>query len=224
MSDKNCTFIGEFLVDKKILDCNYIDIIFHGLDTICDVYLNETLLACVNDMHCAYTYDVKSSLVEGKNIVRLDFKSPTKYFAEKNRRNFLYTNMDTIPGAAHLRKALYMSGWDWGPTLPDMGIFRPVEIRAYNTDIIEDVLVIQHHEENEVKLEISVATKYQSNADLYIISVKDDVISNIVNDIEFSTGLWVHTSGSVPVDVLKQKFDKCGVFYPLQQYLHALNL
>ena len=49
-----------------------------------------------------------------------------------------------------------------------MGIFRPVEIRAYNTDIIEDVLVIQHHEENEVKLEISVATKYQSNADLYI--------------------------------------------------------
>lgn len=168
MSDKNCTFISEFLVDKKILGCNYIDIIFHGLDTICDIYLNDILLASVNDMHCAYTYDIKTLLVEGKNIVRLDFKSPTKYFAEKNSRNFLYTNMDTIPGAAHLRKALYMSGWDWGPTLPDMGIFRPVEIRAYDTDIIEDVLVIQHHEENKVKLEINVVTKHQSNTDLYV--------------------------------------------------------
>lgn len=57
-----------------------------------------------------------------------------------------------------------------------------------------------------------------SNADLYIISVKDDAISNIVNAVEFSSGLWVHTSGSVPVDVLKQKFEKCGVFYPLQTF------
>ena len=50
---------------------------------------------------------------------------------------------DSIPGASHLRKALYMSGWDWAPKLPNMGIFRPVEIRCYDTDILGDVSVIQ---------------------------------------------------------------------------------
>ncbi len=63
-----------------------------------------------------------------------------------------------------------------------------------------------------------------SNADLYIISVKDDAISNFVNGVEFSTGLWVHTSGSVSLDVLKQKFDKCGVFYPLQTFSKGVEV
>ncbi len=54
------------------------------------------------------------------------------------------------------------------------------------------------------------------NADIYIVSVKDDVISQIVNEINFTSGLWVHTSGSVSIDVLSAKFERCGVVYPLQ--------
>ncbi len=56
------------------------------------------------------------------------------------------------------------------------------------------------------------------DADVYIISIKDDAIADIVNSITATSGLWVHTSGSVPIDVLKKRFDKCGVLYPLQTF------
>lgn len=62
---------------------------------------------------------------------------------------------------------MYMSGWDWGPRLPDMGIFRPVEIAAYDTDAIEDVHVLQNHGEKGVELEIAVTTKKAAWAELY---------------------------------------------------------
>ena len=57
-----------------------------------------------------------------------------------------------------------------------------------------------------------------TNADLYIVSVKDDAISQVVDAVTFSTGLWVHTSGSVSIDVLKRRFIRCGVLYPLQTF------
>ena len=47
------------------------------------------------------------------------------------------------------------------------------------------------------------------NADLYVISIKDDAIAQIIEKIPFNTGLWVHTSGSVSIDVLTQKFTNC---------------
>ena len=101
------------------------------------------------------------------NKIELDFASPVKYFEKMNNKHFLWTNGDTIPGAAHLRKALYMSGWDWGPTLPDMGIFRPVVLDLYDGDKIDNVYVGQHHNDGEVVLEIEVETVHGKGFDLY---------------------------------------------------------
>lgn len=56
------------------------------------------------------------------------------------------------------------------------------------------------------------------DADLYIISVKDDAITEVVNKVNFDSGLWVHTSGSVSIEVLKEQFAHCGVLYPLQTF------
>ena len=56
------------------------------------------------------------------------------------------------------------------------------------------------------------------DADMYVVSVKDDAISKIVENVKFSSGLWVHTSGSVSLDVLSAKFERCGVLYPLQTF------
>lgn len=167
LSDKDCTFSAEFFADDVLLKREFIELTFLGLDTICDIHVNDILIASVNDMHCAYTYDVKALLVLGCNRIRLEFKSPTKYFKERNDRHFVWSGNDCIPGAAHLRKALYMSGWDWGPQLPDMGIFRPVELNAYDVDRIEDVFVRQHHHDGVVDLEVSACSKYGTCGDFY---------------------------------------------------------
>lgn len=166
LADKGCCFTGTFTMNEAALKKDHIEITFFGLDTICDIYINDEWLDFVNDMHIAYTYDIKSLLTKGDNEVRLEFRSPTKYFAQENAKHFIYTNGDSIPGAAHLRKALYMSGWDWGPKLPDIGIFRSVELRAYDVDRIEDVFVKQYHEDGQVELEINVATKQYTAKEL----------------------------------------------------------
>ena len=168
LSDKGCVFTGVFAADEQMLGHEYIELVFYGLDTICSIYVNDIFIAHVDDMHITYAYDVKSFLRQGENEIKLVFASPTQYFKEQNAKHFLWTNEDTIPGAAHLRKALYMSGWDWGPMLPDMGIFRPVELRLYDRNRIEDVFVQQYHRENEVELEIQVAVAQKTPCRIFV--------------------------------------------------------
>lgn len=60
------------------------------------------------------------------------------------------------------------------------------------------------------------------NADVYIIAVVDDAISNLIAQLKQIkanlNGLLVHTSGSTSMDVFGDRFDKVGVFYPLQTF------
>lgn len=165
LSDKDCEFYAEFTAEE-ILNKEYAELTFYGLDTICEIYLNGKLIDKVMNMHRTFAYDVKGFLVEGKNTLCLKFASPTKYIYEMQKRRDLYIPFHTIKGAGHLRKALYMCGWDWGPTLPDMGIFRDVELIGYDADKIEDFEVLQYHKDGSVELEIKATTKH-GKADIY---------------------------------------------------------
>ncbi|WP_163406966.1 Rossmann-like and DUF2520 domain-containing protein [Flavobacterium ajazii] len=57
-------------------------------------------------------------------------------------------------------------------------------------------------------------------ADLYIISITDDAISEISKQLPFENQLVVHTSGTSSIDFLDSKNRK-GVFYPLQTFSKA---
>lgn len=169
LAEKDCCFEARVEVDEAALSKEYVELTFAGLDTICHIFLNGKLLGKVKNMHRSYTYDVKALLHPGSNLLRLEFKSPIRYFTERHNQHYLYTNDgDTLPGAAHLRKALYQSGWDWGPTLPDMGIFRPVFLNAYDMDAIRDVAVRQyHHPDGAVEVEVTARGKHGGDAQLY---------------------------------------------------------
>lgn len=60
-------------------------------------------------------------------------------------------------------------------------------------------------------------SKLQTDADLYIISVKDDVLESVIGQIPLVKGLVVHTAGSVDMKVLA-RFENYGVFYPFQTF------
>ena len=168
LSDNDCIFEADFLADDKMLEKEFVELKFFGLDTICEIYLNNAKIGKVKNMHREYLFDIKDKLKKGKNYLKLKFLSPIKYFNETNNKHWLFTNYDSISGAAHLRKAFYMSGWDWGPKLPDMGIFRKVCIDAYDTDKIESIFVLQNHEENKVTLDIEVETRHSSDSDVFV--------------------------------------------------------
>lgn len=57
-----------------------------------------------------------------------------------------------------------------------------------------------------------------SDADLYIISVKDDAISSVISTIPDNGAMWVHTSGTKPIDMFCGERKRYGVFYPMQSF------
>ena len=58
------------------------------------------------------------------------------------------------------------------------------------------------------------------DAQLYIVSLKDDALIELLPQIVAGKGkgLWVHTAGSIPMDIWKGHVERYGVFYPLQTF------
>ncbi|MDR1556290.1 MAG: DUF2520 domain-containing protein [Tannerellaceae bacterium] len=56
------------------------------------------------------------------------------------------------------------------------------------------------------------------DADLYIFSVKDSALPEVISRMKPNKGLWVHTAGSVPMQVFEGAVPRYGVFYPLQTF------
>jgi len=64
-------------------------------------------------------------------------------------------------------------------------------------------------------------TKLKS-ADLIIVSIKDDEILSVLSQIK-NTAI-VHTSGSIGLNIFRQKFTNYGVFYPLQTFNKEIDV
>lgn len=56
------------------------------------------------------------------------------------------------------------------------------------------------------------------NADIYIFTLKDSVLEDIIGQIPENHGIWLHTAGSVPIDVFKNQTFHYGVLYPFQTF------
>ncbi|MBP9882948.1 MAG: NAD(P)-binding domain-containing protein, partial [Chitinophagales bacterium] len=59
-------------------------------------------------------------------------------------------------------------------------------------------------------------SEISQEADIYLVTVKDDAISDVAEQLKLNEQVIAHTSGSVPGSVLKNVSDNFGIFYPLQ--------
>lgn len=55
-------------------------------------------------------------------------------------------------------------------------------------------------------------------ADLYLFSVKDAVLEDVLKQMKPNKGIWAHTAGSIPMSVFEPYTKNRGVFYPLQTF------
>lgn len=157
LSDCDYEYRRDFSVEPSMLSHEKIFLLCEGLDTLCDVFLNGEKVLSASNMHRTYEADVKKLLLPGKNAVRVLFHSPIRYLAERQKELPLMGSGEAIAGYAYLRKAHCMFGWDWGPKLPDMGIWRSISIRGYDAARIDDVLVTQRHAGGTVGVTVRTA-------------------------------------------------------------------
>ena len=155
LSEKDCSFFTSFEVEEEILSQKYLSLVFEGIDTLATVELNGAAIAETNNMHRTWKIPVKGLLRRGTNEIRVNLRSPLKMIEQAQKECFLAGNGDSVPGFPHLRKAHYMFGWDWGPTLPDMGLWKPVYLDAGMIQPIGSFRVHQEHlPDRSVRLEV----------------------------------------------------------------------
>ncbi len=156
LSGTSCVFEKTFNADKAMLDADKILLTFHGIDTVASVYFNSCLLGKTDNMHRSYRFDITPYLkTDSPNFIRIEIESPLKYIEEKEAEKHLWGVDSTVQGFPHIRKAHYMFGWDWGPKLPDMGIWRDVELTGIKTAAIDSFYFRQRHNKKSVTCDLT---------------------------------------------------------------------
>ncbi|MGO4546696.1 glycoside hydrolase family 2 protein [Paenibacillus sp. 2TAB23] len=149
----------SFEADPKLLERDTVLLRCEGLDTLCEVLINGVLVLNTDNMHRTYETNVKNLLRNGLNEIRVVIRSATRFVIEKDKEFHLSSCADAVPGISHLRKAHSMFGWDWGPKIPDAGIWRDISILGYDQGRIDDVNLTQHHEAGAVRLDVRIETE-----------------------------------------------------------------
>jgi beta-mannosidase len=151
-----------FTVDPYLLALERIFLVCDGLDTLAKVTLNGQLLGKTENMFRRYEWEVKSLLREGENELVIFFFSPVRYVAARMAERPLIGVEQAIDGAPYLRKAPCQFGWDWGPMLPPIGIWRSIRLEGRSVARLDDIHLRQHHQGGQVTLEATlVAERWQ---------------------------------------------------------------
>ena len=158
----DCEFRRSIILDETFLRRRAVELVCEGLDTIGEVFINGKFLAKTDDMHRTYRLDCHALLHSGTNELRILFHSPIKFIENhipSEGKEILYTPSGSMTGGHFLRKAQSMFGWDWGIRLPDMGIWRDISLESRDAPRLENVEILQHHENGAVRLTINVVTE-----------------------------------------------------------------
>lgn len=165
--DNDFTFTRKFeysgAFKKAVLVCE-------GIDTVCKLYINDREIASVDNMHRTYRFDVTDYLVRGTNEIKAFFPCLDKIIKELDKDVDLPCVPQPLKGYMHVRKAHCMFGWDWGPRLPDAGIWRDIYIINEDEPIIEDVRILQNHTNGMVLFSVSAQTNKDCEVKITITS------------------------------------------------------
>jgi beta-mannosidase len=141
-----------FQVDAAALAHDHVDLVFEGLDTFADVYLNEQAILHADNMFRRWRIPAKAVLKPGPNTLRIVFHSAiekmlpyvkTLPYVLPSISTNNFPNEEGIATAPYTRKAPYNYGWDWGPRFMTEGIWQPVRLETWDALRIENFHIHQ---------------------------------------------------------------------------------
>lgn len=141
-------------ITDSILRNEHVELVFKGLDTFADVYLNDSLVLKADNMFRTWERDVKPFLQPGPNELKVIFRSAVREGAERRDAYGIQLPHDNDPSGVspYVRKAAYHFGWDFAPRLVTCGIWQAVELRTWNTVRLAGMQVGRQPEGNGYRL------------------------------------------------------------------------
>jgi beta-mannosidase len=134
-----------FQVTPQIMNRENVELVFEGLDTYAEVYLNDQLLLNADNMFRTWRVAAKQALKAGDNTLRILFRSPINEILPvmaKLNYQLPAVNDQGEKTSPFTRKAPYHYGWDWGPRFVTSGIWRPVVLQAWDDARINDLQIV----------------------------------------------------------------------------------
>lgn len=153
--EKEAEYVSVFtlknLTQKAVL-------IFEGVDTYADIYVNGKLIGHTENMFLKYAFDVSQALVVGENTVRVRMLPVSRFVDDEYHGRGCFSTK-----RLQLRKTQCHFGWDWAPNLHGYGIWLPVTLECSDGNSIE-YDYIQPCNDGKIK----IVTEICGNGDLEI--------------------------------------------------------
>lgn len=170
----------NFKVSSKEIENQNINLVFYGLDTFSEIFLNGKLVKTTDNMFRKWEIPAKSYLKVGDNSLEIKFKSSVNVGKELAKK--VPFTMPESP-RSFVRKAQYQFGWDWGPRLVTAGIWKEVKLEFWN-----------HAKLENLKIEQKILTKQRADLNIHaeIFAEKEGKysfsINNKINTIQLKKG------------------------------------
>ncbi|MBO7073486.1 MAG: glycoside hydrolase family 2 protein [Bacteroidales bacterium] len=161
----------KFDVDNDIFEKDNIDLIFNGLDTYADVWLNGEKIIRSDNMFVKYQKEVKNLLKKHGNELKVRF-----YPFDKQRDSLIETYRLRFPEKyAVMRKAAYQNGWDWAPRYLNVGIWKDVELLGWNGFRVEKISVLTEDlDGNDAEMSANIRLCTDGPHDLKFVVLHND--------------------------------------------------
>ncbi len=185
----------EFIIPYKILNSDKIELVFKGLDTFADVYLNNILILRANNFFRIWKVDIKNHIKRGLNRLTVKFTSPLKIIKNFKEK---YPHGKPIADYIFIRKPAYQFGWDWAPKFPTMGIWKPVYIIGWKNISLNNVKVIKRYISKRIAIldfEFEIYSLKKQKAKINVSSKKLHL--KIKKKVSLSKGINYKTVGII---------------------------
>jgi beta-mannosidase len=172
-----------FNISSYILDHDQLEIWFYGVDTYSEIFLNGKSLLVTNNMFHPWSISVKSLLHEGENSLDIIFASAFTRGLEQYEKLPYHlpssNDKDTFRVSPFTRKSSYHFGWDWAPRMLTSGLWKNIELLAFNKLKIRDFCILQlEQNKNYASLQCDLELEVHSGGEyIFAIYVDKDLIS-----------------------------------------------
>ncbi len=218
-----------FQVDSSTLSHEHVDLVFEGLDTFAEVFLNQQSILRADNMFRSWRVAAKPFLKAGPNTLRIVFQSPITSMIPKVRAlpyqlpsisTVNAGNEENVATAPYTRKAAYQYGWDWGPRFVTIGIWKPVQLETW------DALRISNFHLHQLKATKDLASlaaelEIESSQPLTVtLTFRQDDASGKLSTIATQT-VQLETgsnSASTPMRIISPKLWYPAGYGPQNQY------
>jgi beta-mannosidase len=172
------TYVKSFTLDSCFVAPNRsVVLVLDGVDTIADILLNGERIASVENQHVRHSLLLKPKL--GLNSIEIRLLSPLKYAAAQSAAYpapiFKYhAPFSNTENKTFVRKQQSDFGWDWGPALTPVGIWRPLWVLSYTKARIEEVVTHTERKGKQWLLHVKTLLEYAPQPQARSLSLRLD--------------------------------------------------